>query len=50
MIPESRLDEYKKQNISKILKQIQQQLEDKGEDASSVSEKDIKFIEEESEE
>lgn len=50
MIPESRLDEYKKQNISKILKQIQQQLEDKGEDASAVSENDIKFIEEESEE
>lgn len=50
MISESRLDEYKKQNVSQILKQIQKQLEEKGETTTTVTETDIQFNEEESEE
>lgn len=50
MIPETRLDEYKKQNVSLILKQIQKQLEEKGESTQDISENDIQFVEEESEE
>lgn len=50
MISESRLDEYKKQNVSQILKQIQKQLEEKGETTTTVTETDIQFNEEENEE
>ena len=49
IIPESKLDEYKKNNISKILKQLTSQLADKG-DNSEITEADIEFGEEETEE
>jgi hypothetical protein len=41
------LDEYKKNNISKILKQLSSQLADKGENAE-ITEADIEFSEDES--
>ena len=47
MIPESRLDEYKKNNISKILKQLSSQLADNGE-KTEITEADVEFGEEES--
>lgn len=50
MIPESRLDEYKKQNISKILKQLQTQMEERGKSADAISENDVQFIEEDTDE
>ena len=50
MVSETKLDEYKKVNISKILKQLQSQLADKGEKAESIKEEDIVFTEEENEE
>lgn len=48
MVSEEKLDEYKKNNISKIIKQLSSQLEDKG-DTSRITEEDIVFGEEESE-
>ena len=47
MIPETRLEEYKKNNISKILKQLSSQLAENGE-SSEISESDVVFAEEES--
>ena len=49
MIPETRLDEYKKNNISKILKQLSAQLAENGE-SNNITEDDISFVEEESDE
>lgn len=49
MIPESRLDEYKKNNISKILKQLSSQLAENG-DNHEITEADIEFGEEDSDE
>ena len=49
MIPESRLDEYKKNNISKILKQLSSQLAENGEE-HEITEADIEFSEEDSDE
>jgi hypothetical protein len=48
MIPESRLDEYKKKNISKILKQLTSQLNENGEQVE-ITEADVEFSEEDSE-
>ena len=48
MVSEEKLDEYKKNNISKIIKQLSSQLEDKG-DTSRITEEDVVFGEEESE-
>lgn len=50
MISENKLDEYKKKNASKILEQLRSQIADKGGNASEISESDIEFIEDESEE
>ena len=50
MVSEGKLDQYKKEHVSSILKQLQQQLLDKGKDASSITEEDINFGEEESDE
>ena len=50
MISESKLDEYKKKNISKILKQLQAQIEEVGGNAKSIKEEDIVFTEEDNEE
>ena len=47
IVPEARLDEYKKNNIAKILKQLSAQLADKGEN-SEITEADIEFSEDES--
>jgi hypothetical protein len=47
MVSEDKLDEYKKNNISKILKQISSQLAEKG-DTSEITETDVEFGEEES--
>ena len=47
IVPEARLDEYKKNNISKILKQLSSQLADKGENVE-ITEDDIQFSEDES--
>ena len=47
MVSEDKLDEYKKKNISKILKQISSQLAEKG-DTSEITETDVEFGEEES--
>lgn len=47
MISEEKLDEYKKGNISKILKQLSKQLTDTGK-SSDISELDVEFAEEES--
>jgi hypothetical protein len=49
MVSEDKLDEYKKNNISKILKQLSSQLASKGDD-SVITESDIEFGEDESEE
>jgi len=49
MIGESRIDEYKKEHISKIVKQLSKQLADKGNDAE-ITEADIVFGEEDSDE
>lgn len=49
MIPEVKLDEYKKNNISKILKQLSTQLNDNGGNAE-ITEADIEFSEEDSDE
>lgn len=50
MVSEGKLEQYKKEHVSSILKQLQQQLLDKGKDASSITEEDINFGEEESDE
>lgn len=47
MVSEEGLDEYKKKNITKILSQLTKQLSEKG-DNSVITEKDIEFSEEES--
>lgn len=49
MVSEKKLDEYKKNNISKILKQISSQLAEKG-DNSEITEVDVEFGEEETDE
>lgn len=49
MVSENKLDEYKKNNISKIISQLSKQLSDKGEDAE-ITESDIVFSEEDAEE
>ena len=49
MVSESALDEYKKSHISKILKQLTQQLTDKG-NSSEITETDVEFTEEEGDE
>ena len=49
MIPEARLEEYKKNNISKILKQLSEQINDSGGNGE-ITEADIVFGEEDSEE
>ena len=46
MIPESRLADYKKQNISKIIKQLSDQLAERGEQMD-INESDVAFSEEE---
>ena len=48
MIPETKLEEYKRKNISKILKQLSTQLSENG-DNSTITENDVEFSEEESE-
>jgi hypothetical protein len=47
MVSENKLDEYKKEHIGKILKQLSQQLSEGGKE-SDVTEADIQFGEEES--
>lgn len=49
MVSEDRLDEYKKNNISKIISQLSKQLAEKG-DNSKITEADIVFEENESDE
>ena len=49
MVSEDKLDEYKKNNISKIIAQLSKQLSEKGE-SGDITEADIKFNEEESDE
>ena len=49
MVPEAKLDEYKKSNISKILKQLSTQLANSGKDGE-IAESDVEFSEEESDE
>lgn len=49
MVSEAKLDEYKKSNISKILKQLSNQLTNSGKD-SEITESDVEFSEEESDE
>ena len=46
MVSEIKLDEYKKEHIGKILKQLSQQLSDGGKE-SNVTEADVQFGEEE---
>lgn len=48
MVSESKLDEYKKNNITKIINQLSKQLADKGEN-SEITEADVTFGEDESE-
>jgi hypothetical protein len=48
MVSENKLDEYKKEHIGKILKQLSQQLSDGGKE-SEVTEADIQFGEEDGE-
>lgn len=50
MIPESKLDEYKRGNISQILGQLKKQIEESGQSADGLTEKDVQFTEEESDE
>ena len=50
MIPEERLDEYKKKNASVILAQLKKQLEEKGKDSNSITEDDIQYSEVEGDE
>lgn len=50
MVSENKLEEYKKNNISKIVKQLQQQLNQRGGDAGTITESDIIFSEDDSEE
>jgi hypothetical protein len=45
MVSENKLDEYKKEHIGKILKQLSQQLSEGGKD-TEVTEADIQFEEE----
>lgn len=49
MVSESKLDEYKKENISKIMSQLTKQLADKG-DNTEITEEDIIFSEDDAEE
>ena len=49
MVSENALEEYKKKNISSILKQLSQQMADKG-NVSEITEDDISFGEEDSDE
>lgn len=49
MVSENELDEYKKKNIGKIVNQLAKQLSDKG-DNSAITEQDVEFGEEESDE
>ena len=49
MVSEERLDEYKKNNISSILKQLSTQLAERG-NSSEITEADVEFSEEESDE
>jgi hypothetical protein len=49
MVSEAKLDEYKKSNISKILKQLSTQLTNSGKDGE-IAESDVEFSEEESDE
>ena len=49
MVSEERLDEYKKNNISNILKQLSTQLAERG-NSSEITEADVEFSEEESDE
>ena len=49
MVSEEKLDEYKKNNISKIIKQLSSQLAEKG-DNSEITEADVVFGEEETDE
>lgn len=50
MIPEEKLDEYKKKNASVILAQLKKQLEEKGKDSNSITEDDIQYSEVEGDE
>ena len=49
MVSENKLDDYKKEHIGKILKQLSQQLSEGGKDAD-VTEEDVQFGEEDGEE
>jgi hypothetical protein len=49
MVSETKLDEYKKSNISKIITQLSKQLADRGE-SGEITEADVTFNEEESDE
>ena len=49
MVSENALEDYKKKNITKILKQLSEQISDKG-GASEITEADVEFSEEESDE
>ena len=49
MVSENKLDDYKKEHIGKILKQLSQQLSEGGKDAD-VTEEDVQFVEEDGEE
>lgn len=50
MVSEDKLDDYKKNNISKIIKQLSEQLSKNKGDDSVITESDIEFGEEETEE
>jgi hypothetical protein len=48
MVSENKLDDYKKEHIGKILKQLSQQLSEGGKEAE-VTEEDVQFGEEDGE-
>jgi len=50
MVSENKLDEYKKNNISKIIKQLSDQLSKNGDNSSVITEDDVEFGEEDTEE
>lgn len=50
MISESELDEYKKKSIPQILGQLKAQIKDKGKKVDEITESDVQFIEEETDE
>lgn len=49
MVSESKLEDYKKEHIAKILKQLNEQLSDKG-NTTEITEEDVQFSEEDSDE